>query len=194
MTETPWSAAARDGGRNVINPSLSQQQFDAITAQQVSAWAPILRDNAPQARTVIDYGCGPGRFIPALTWMFQSVTAYDPCTAFGALVPQHGRVRFTDTVPVEQFDTVFVWAVAGGLDDDDMPGMAAEICGLMKPDGLLFFADHVEWPPRLAAWRFRTHSFYPLMFAAERVGLAPVGRCPQHVYEITMFAGRRAAR
>lgn len=192
--ETPWDRFARSGRVAVVNPNITEADLDAITADQVAAWRPIVLDRIEDKDLAcVDYGCGPGRFEPELAKLFAEVVGYDPCAGFLDLAPRLPNVAYTTTLPRRGFDAVFVWAIFGGLEGPELEAAFNDIAGLLRADGLLFFAEHTpERPPGATAWHFRPADEYVEPFRARGIPLERVGSCRQYQHEIMFYAGRKA--
>jgi SAM-dependent methyltransferase len=190
-----WTNHAADSGRrSVINPSISEWEFDQVTREQVAYFIPLMTERLTGDKDLlIDYGCGPGRFCGPLSGVVQYVIGYDPCLAFIEMAPLHERVFHTAVLPLVAADIVFVWAVLGGIGDEKLDDEIDKIVGLMASGGLLLFADHTpDEPPRGTAWKFRHPRDYTEPFAARGVALERIGQTKQYLHEIMIYAGRKA--
>lgn len=196
-----WIQHARTSGRRaVINPDISEEEFDRVTREQEPVLGGILWPYRQVVRypcLILDYGCGPGRFVPLLHQVFVppcSITAYDPCREYGAFMPLNpGCMFISDPPPRGIYDLVFVWLVLGGIPDDGAPKVTDEIVSCLAPGGLLIFGDHCEWQKQEGKWwAFRQPATYEMLFAARGVTLAKIGDCPQLENTVTVFAGRKA--
>ena len=197
MTDV-WTQHARTSGRRaVISPNISEADFDRVTAQQIAYVEPLLRrmlEGEPWAAT-LDYGCGPGRFLPMLEHLGGGrVVGYEPCQEYIRMAPAAPLTIITPNWHLARrfvYDMVFIWLVFGGL-EGDLRAMAEDIAGVLRSGGLLVFADHVaNAQPPGRWWRFRRAATYVHMWASAGIDIAEIGRCDQAGNEVTIFAGRR---
>lgn len=199
-----WTEHARTSGRRaVINPSISEEEFDRVTLRQMAELQPmILAEMTGSEERALDYGCGPGRFLPMLLGLVPDVAGYDPCREYiGLSPPLHRRCLFTaDAASLKShsaqnpFDLVFCWLVLGGITDPEAPEIADEIVSCLSPGGLLVFGDHCEWwKQERRWWRFRSEEWYQAVFGARGVKLEKIGEIDQVGNLVTVFAGRKAS-
>ena len=195
--------ASRYGKRCVINLSIPEKLYDKTTLAQISSSFPILKAHLNGSeRFVLDYGCGPGRFTPALADAIRKsqVIGYDPCAELLRYASYHPHVRYASG-PVQPFlshrmrsgklfDVIWITLVFGGLPEETVVGIAAALEETLAPNGLLFLAEHIsETPAGSDFWKFRPKRFYCNAF--KNVALEQAGVYTVLNDEITTLVGRK---
>ncbi len=85
-------------------------------------------------------------------------------------------------------DVVFVCLVLGGLRDDELPAIAAELRRVLAPGGLLFLVENTSEKPDAPHWRYRTARAYASLFGW--ADLEPVLDYDDLGERISVLAGR----
>ena len=168
-----WERRARaHGARAVVNLAHPPASFEAVTLRQKELLLPLFRDSLRgDERTVLDFGCGPGRFTEDLAALAQGrAVGVDPVSAFFSLAPRSPRTEFVPLdggripCPADFFDAAWICLVLGGLDDAAQAAAVAEIHRVLRPGGLLFLVENTSSLPDGAHWRFRSVERYRQLF------------------------------
>lgn len=180
-------------GRVVINPHITAEEFDAVTAEQLRRLVPMIRFLLKgHERMGLDFGCGRGHFTGELAERLDlTMVGYDPCRELLDLAPPHPRVRYVSAGPHMGFDLVLCWAVLGGIPDAQLSTAFDELGVMTGPGGLLVLAEHVAPQPAELAWRFRDPGAYLRPLLVRGVALERIGTIPQLSREVAIFAGRQ---
>ena len=96
-----WEARVKKyGARAVLNLSHKPQEYDAVTAEQKRILLPLFAAQLRgDERTVLDFGCGPGRFTASLAEAVQgSAVGVDISEELLKLAPQASNVTYR-TIP-----------------------------------------------------------------------------------------------
>lgn len=150
-----WAKRTRDyGARCAINLNHPESEFDAVTQQQTSHLLPLLKSNlVGTEKTVLDFGCGPGRFSASLAQLIGDgrVIAFDICEELIALAPQSPSVRYISGTTddffqkcTDRFDVLWICHVLGGIPETKIPYIANKLSRITNPNGVLFLVEHVD--------------------------------------------------
>ena len=197
-----WEArAAQFGARAVFNLSHSEQDMDAVTAMQVQEIFPQLKAQLNGAeRTILDYGCGPGRFTPRLARTIGGeAIGVDPIESLIALAPRDSNTRYEllgkgGRIPMADAsaDVVWICLVLGGIPPRSLPSTIQEIHRVLKPGGLLFLVECTPDKPSTPHWAFHSVAEYQAMFPFARL---------EHLHDyydveerISIMAGRTVSK
>ncbi|HET6762274.1 MAG TPA: class I SAM-dependent methyltransferase [Longimicrobiaceae bacterium] len=194
-----WEArAARRGPRAVLHARYSAAEYDAVTARQQGILFPLLRaELRGEEKVVLDFGCGPGRFTPALAEVIGGrAIGIDVVQAFLDAAPRSDAVEYrafdgrTIPLPDASADVVWIALVLGGItEDENLHAVTGEIQRVLRPGGLLFLAENTHSRKDAAHWRYRTADGYRQLFP--RVHLRSVGGYEDAGEPIEVLAGRR---
>jgi 2-polyprenyl-3-methyl-5-hydroxy-6-metoxy-1,4-benzoquinol methylase len=196
-----WSERAQQhGARCVINLSYVESEFEIVTRRQLAALLPILQMQLNgKEQTVLDFGCGPGRFSAALATAVNGgrVVGFDICKELTDLAPFSSGVQYVSSSTdaffsscQERFDVLWICLVLGGIPDDMLPAIAANLTSLVQPNGLLFLAEHMsEDNPGNDFWKFRTLERYLLFFP--QFDLRKAGSYLDFGQEVGVLTGRK---
>ena len=193
-----WQRRARQHGRNaVVHVGHDKQAFDELTERQWSIFAAALRPELDgREQQVVDLGCGPGRFTPRLAELTgASVMGVDPIRSLVALAPvtpqvsycapRNGRIPLADAT----VDIVFIALVLGGLTGSALDTAVEETQRVLKPGGLLLFAENTTPRHDAPHWHYRSEGWYQSLF--ESVDVKPVACYDELDETVTVFSGRR---
>lgn len=188
------------GARAVLNIQHSEAEAEAVTEMQKREIFPQLRAHlTPDDRTVLDFGCGPGRFsVPLAELTGGRVIAVDPIERFLTLAPKHPGVEYrvveNGRIPADDgsIDVAWVCLVLGGITDPKLLAAAAgELDRVLRPGGLLFLIENTSDKPDTDHWHFRTPGRYAELFSASPL---------EHLHDytdvgerISIMAGRKTA-
>jgi 2-polyprenyl-3-methyl-5-hydroxy-6-metoxy-1,4-benzoquinol methylase len=198
-----WKQRAKQyGARSVVNLSHPPQYFDLITVQQKDRIFPsLIRMLNGSEQTLLDYGCGPGRFTTDLGQFVNhgQVVGFDICQELIDLAPQAANIRYTSSSPDltspqyrDFFDVIWICLVLGGIPDVKCTAIAADLMKDLKPNGLLFLVEHTSNEEAGSPfWKFRPLAQYKAMFP--QVALEKIGQYLDLGQEVTIMAGRKTA-
>lgn len=195
-----WTERARTfGARCVVNLSYSANEFDEVTKRQKGVLFPLLMDAlSGNEKTVLDFGCGPGRFsgdLAALTG--ARVVAFDVCEELVRLAPAGQNVEFLASSTEEffqiypdRFDVIWVCLVLGGLPDSTLLPLADLLTEKLNDGGLLFLVEHTsETKAGNDFWKFRKIEAYKELFPT--IELNVVGSYLDYDEEVSILTGRQ---
>lgn len=161
------------GSRSVIDRRYREDQVGDVTRRQVDLLFPRLRERLTETdHTVLDFGCGPGRFTAALADLVRGqAIGVDPIQALLDLAPPASGVEYRllegkdIPVPSESVDVVWVALVLGGIvHPADLRHAAREIGRVLRPNGLLFLVENTSNHPNGPHWCYRSVESYASLF------------------------------
>jgi SAM-dependent methyltransferase len=191
-----WNARAKTLG-TVGAVNVANSDVEAFTREQTAFLFPLLRPLLTgDERLVLDFGCGAGRFCPALRELTGAeVVGVDVAADFIQLAPRVEGVRYDLLVngdiplPDDSVDLAWVFAVLAALiDDADLQHACDELRRVMKPGAAMLFVENTEPRADLFYYRFRRPQEYVdrLSFA----GLRPVDEFIDRGERMTVMVGR----
>lgn len=193
-------SVSRIGPRAVLHHGHSDDEVETVTEWQKRILFPLLRDQLRgNERVVLDFGCGPGRFTPALAELVDGrAVGVDPIRALVERAPRHEHVEYRvlrgSKIPLDDASVDVVWV---GLvlmcitDEQALRETVREIERVLRPDGLLFLFENTQERPDLRHLRYRTVDAYKSLFP--HIRLQPVGEYHDLGERISVLAGRRRA-
>lgn len=194
-----WRERTRASGvAAVLNRANAASDIVAITARQQAILYPLLmRELRRSDRSVLDFGCGPGRFSVDLAVLSGGrVLAVDPVAELLAQAPRHEAVSYRVLrrgripAPDQSIDVAFVCLVLGGLVEDRLLDQAlVELRRVLRPDGLLFLVENTSALPDTTHWAFRSESRYRDLVKV--IPLRSLGAYVDRGEQISVLAGRR---
>jgi SAM-dependent methyltransferase len=197
-----WEARARRyGSRSVLHLGHPPDREAAVADLQIRHLFPHLRGALDGSEAVIlDFGCGSGRFTPALAALIRGrAIGVDPTRALLEMAPAAPGVEYRrmtgGRVPLEDAGVDVVWSaiVLGCITTDAALRLAAEeILRVLRPGGLLFLAENTTDKRSGPHFVFRPAEAYRDLFPS--VFLSEVGSYRDLGETITVLAGRRAGR
>ncbi len=119
-----WSIRARRfGARGVLNLAHSEAEAPQVLARQEAILMPLLAKHlTSDDHVALDFGCGPGRFTPALALRIGHAIGVDPVGAYLDMAPTDtGAVEYRriegGRIPVDtaSIDVVWVCLVLGSI-------------------------------------------------------------------------------
>jgi SAM-dependent methyltransferase len=203
-----WSERARTFGRRcVYDLSVSEDDFDGITAFQEAELFPLLRAQLAGApKRVLDYGCGAGRFTVALREFTgaKEAVGYDLCPELIEMARagcHDAHSRFTSGGPRDffgaqwlTFDLIWIATVLGGVNDADLAVLADDLTSSLSRGGLIFFAENTApIDPNNTFWKARPVAWYEQLFDERGVRTKRIGSYVSCKSEVSVFAGRKGA-
>lgn len=194
-----WEHRARKYGRRaVLHLGHPESEFDAVTRQQEETLFPLLRAQLDGSeRSVLDFGCGPGRFTGSLAAMVGGTAhGVDISAALIDAAPRTPQVTYqvigssADIRADFAFDVIWVCLVLGGIDRSALAAVAADLDARLRPGAVLFVVENVSHKRDGAHWKFRSADDYRALFP--RVDLRLVGHYTDLGEDIAVLAGRKA--
>jgi len=193
-----WRNRARQHGkRSVLNLAHGEEEFETVTDHQTQLLFPLLKSELTGfENTVLDFGCGPGRFTHGLAELIGgSATGVDITPELLALAPKSPLVSYkcigTDALPFHDssFDVVWTCLVLGGIPNGQVEKSISEIQRVLRPGGLFFYVENTAKVANADYWFFRDECTY-LQLAAfcnpKKLGVyVDMGQ------NISVFAGRK---
>lgn len=169
-----WEERARIFGRaSVLHLGHGDAQYEAVTRWQQEQLFPVLRRQLRgDERTVLDYGCGPGRFTPGLAAMIGRAVGYDPVASLLALAPRAANVDYVQRngqgqLPLADGSVDVAWiciVLSSVTDEAELERSITEIDRVLAPGGLVFLVENVAPKPDRPTMRFRSQQFYRELF------------------------------
>lgn len=193
-----WRSRVEKHGRHaVLNLAHPVGDFERVTVWQKQMLFPILTDLLlGNEKTVLDFGCGPGRFTPDLAQLIGgSAIGVDISKELIELAPGARNVVYRVISDSEysgdndEFDVVWVCLVLGGISqamlDDTVRFIERAVCC----GGLLFLVENTSNQPDVPHWSFRSVEQYQGMFSS--IDLHKVYEYTDIGQIISVMAGRR---
>jgi SAM-dependent methyltransferase len=160
----------RHGARAVFNLGYEPEQLDAVTRRQKEILFPLLRQQLRgDEGTLLDLGCGPGRFTVALAELFGGrAIGVDPMRELLDLAPAHAAVEYRvqkspGRIPLadKSIDVVWVCLVLGVITNEtELQSTIAEIKRVLRPNGLLFLVENTAAKPAARQIQYRSVERY----------------------------------
>ncbi|MCU0397125.1 MAG: class I SAM-dependent methyltransferase [Cyclobacteriaceae bacterium] len=194
---TYWEKRAKQmGDLAVLDRRHKEHEIDAVTEFQVNQILPYLkREIQTDNHTILDFGCGTGRFIPYLQKLTQGqVIGVDPIQSLLDRATKLDRVKYhllrDGKVPLDSnsIDLLWITLVLGGIQDQQLPSTVQELMRVMKNNALICLVENTSKKPNAAHWTFRRKAFYQNLFP--NTFLFPVNAYNDFDEEITVFVGR----
>lgn len=192
-----WAKRAlRHGERSVLNLGHRNRETAAVTAMQRDTLIPLLRSQLRgDERTVLDYGCGSGRFTAELANIVGGrAIGVDPTAALIELAPTAPTVEYHVQrnahlpVPDASVDVVWICLVLGCIPDDQLKLSVEELRRVTRPQGLVFLVENTAERPDRAYFYFRPAEEYRALFSW--ASLVSVGHYEDLGERISVLAGR----
>ena len=169
-----WERRARKHGpRSVLHMGHTSAEYEQITEWQKSMLLPLLQSQLRgDERTILDFGCGPGRFTPALAQAINGrAIGVDPIETLLELAPaapnveyrllKHGRIPVDD----HSIDVIWIALVVGMLRGRVLQRSLQELQRVLAPGGLVFMTENTTPKRSLKQIEFRTAAEYRALFS-----------------------------
>lgn len=196
-----WKRRARQYGRRaVLNLGHSDEEMEAVTKMQKAIIFPFLEQQfLGNERTVLDLGCGPGRFSLDLADTIGGRTiAVDPVQQFLDMAPKSEKVEYRlmtgREIPVadRSVDVVWICLVLGGITRaSDLQATLGEVRRVLKSNGLVCLTENTSDRRDGEYWKFRSVKEYQALFH-----FANLKHCSDYEdlgERISILAGRKIA-
>jgi len=187
------------GKRAVFNIGHSEEELDSITEIQQNEIFPILLNELlGYESTLLDFGCGPGRFTVELANIVKDsrVIGIDPVKRFLDLAPKASAVEYRlmtqAKIPLDaqSVDVVWVCLVLGAIADGAlMLKTVSEIRRVMRENALLILVENTSDKIDGEFWYFRNVDYYKSIF--NFVNLQCKSEYMDLGERITIMAGRK---
>jgi len=184
------------GAYSVIDTRHSAEEYVYVTKRQKEILYPLfMLQLKGTENTVLDFGCGPGRFTGDLAGMISGkAIGVDVTDKLIKLAPSHPDVKYIHSNNYFEeynykFDIIWISLVLGGISDVELERKSHEISNALNPDGLLFLVESTGDTSAEDVWRVRTRAQLISLFPD--VELQSVGNYFDVDQEITIFAGRK---
>jgi ubiquinone/menaquinone biosynthesis C-methylase UbiE len=148
----------------VLNLQHHEHDFDTVTKYQKQAIFPFLAQSLHgNEQTILDFGCGPGRFTTDLASMVHGrAIGVDVIAPFLRIAPVNPHTLYMqippNTIPVQDSSIDVLWCclVLGGVTDlAILRRLLQEFERVLKREGLLFLIENTAMKPDAPHWHFR---------------------------------------
>lgn len=196
-----WDASAAElGAYSVIDGRHPPSDYDYVTKRTKEILYPLFQKQLHgNEQTLLDYGCGPGRFTGDLAEMIDGkAIGVDVTKKLIEIAPPHPRVHFMysenifDENLISSFDVIFICCVLGGIDNNELPETTNKVMDVLDNDGLLFIIESTGPAAVEDTWRIFTTSEISGLFP--RVDLRSIGVFHDAGQERTVFSGRKQGK
>lgn len=176
-----WSLRANAfGERCVVDLAISEaEQTDMLGFQNRVIMPVLLRNLRGDEQTVLDFGCGPGRFTNTLAYLIptaKAVVGFDPCLELIKIAndkPKASTIQYVGDDPrelfkhfVRYFDVIWISLVLGGLPESILRPLARELFVMLAPGGKLILSEHIsDFDQGSDFWRFYPERYYLDLFS-----------------------------
>jgi SAM-dependent methyltransferase len=183
--------------RAVLNLAHAGNEYDHVTDVQKKILLPLFKAHLKgYERTVLDFGCGPGRFTADLANAVQgSAVGVDISRRLIDMAPRASNVTYrvlpNGILPHDDFRFDVVWdcLVLGGIPDIAVGATAEALEDALQSGGLLFLVESTSNRPNGTYWFFRGANFYKSLFP--RVNLRIISTYVDVDDELSILAGRK---
>lgn len=199
-----WRARARALGERAVLSTDHAGAVDDVTATHRAQLLPELAALLPLApgpsRTVLDLGCGIGRFTGDLAALAGRAIGVDPVAELLALAPAAPGVEYRELgdpagpLPLADGEAAvaFTCLVLGGIESAEaLAAVGTELDRVLAPCGIVFLAESVSERPAMEHWTFRSVADYAA--ALPWAGLQEVARFDDAGDAVSVMAGRKPA-
>jgi len=169
-----WKRRAKQyGPRAALNIGHSDEEIGAVTEMQREKIFPFLKQALTgREETILDLGCGPGRFTPDLAELIQgNAIGVDPIQRFLDMAPKHNNVEYKvmkeSNIPVaeDSIDVVWICLVLGGIIEKHvLRDIISEVDRILKDGGIIVLIENTTDINDGKYWKFRSVEFYQSLF------------------------------
>lgn len=188
------------GARSVLNLGHPEEKFETITRIQKDFLFPLLQKQLKgNEKTILDFGCGPGRFTIDLAKIIQGrAIGVEPSQTLRGLAPTHKSIEYLGMeegiihVDTASVDVVWICQVLSIiLDKDILQNTIKEIDRVLKKDGLFFLVENISAIKDKEYIHFRSIKTYQKLF--NFVDLNYLSEYEDLGERIAIMAGRKVA-
>lgn len=192
-----WNSRAQElGAYSVIDSRHSPEEYAYVTKRQKEIIYPYFRATLNgKERSVLDFGCGVGRFTADLAEMISGeAVGTDITKKLIEICPPHKNVRYVQSENFFgecnlKFDVIWVSLVLGGVPDAELSVLAKKLEDALARNGLLFLVESTGEENLEDYWRIRSEAQLRSLFPS--VCLQHVGSYYDVNQEISILAGRK---
>lgn len=169
-----WKKRAKQYGvRAVLNMGHPDEDIGVVTRMQKEKVFPFLQQALTgREETILDFGCGPGRFTFDLAKLIQGkAIGVDPIQDFLDMAPKQGGVEYRlmeeSVIPVvdKSIDIVWICLVLGGIIDQCvLQKITSEVERVLKDEGLVVLIENTTDIKDAEYWKFRSVEVYQSLF------------------------------
>lgn len=195
-----WDSRVNElGAYSVIDTRHMPDEYEYVTKRQKEILYPyfLSRLNGNE-RSVLDFGCGAGRFTADLAEIINGeAIGTDVTQRLINICPAHKNVsyicseRFFEENKLT-FDAIWVSLVFGGLPDNELSVLAKKIEAALAENGLFFLVESTGEKYLEGLWRIRTRAQLISQFPS--IQLQHIGTYYDASQEIAIFAGRKSPK
>jgi SAM-dependent methyltransferase len=193
-----WKTLASEcGAYSVIDSRHSPEEFKYVTRRQKEILFPMLkRLLVGNEQTILDFGCGPGRFTCDLAELISGkAVGCDVTRRLLELAPEHPSVKYVHLTETSQrknwaFDVAWVTAVLCHIPEGRLAQVVADLTDGLRENGLLFLAEPTGEFFIGGPCAIRTRAQIRALFPSIR--LEQVGTYYDADQEFSVLAGRKA--
>ncbi|MBM4165715.1 MAG: class I SAM-dependent methyltransferase [Ignavibacteria bacterium] len=193
-----WKKRVRNyGKRSVLNIAHTEEEYEIVTQKQKDEIYPLFKSQLNGTeRTVLDFGCGPGRFTNDLASMIQGkAIGVDPIAEILSFASNNADVSYKvmdeGKIPLDDCSADIVWCclVLGGIKNKILKHTVKEINRVLNKHGLLFLIENTSEKPSGKHWVFRSVAEYQNYFSMFE--LSPLHNYDDVGERISILAGRK---
>ncbi|NCD40827.1 MAG: class I SAM-dependent methyltransferase [Bacteroidia bacterium] len=194
-----WRRRAKTyGQRAVLNLGHTDDEIEAVTQMQVDCIFPHLKESLlGTERTILDLGCGTGRFTAKLAELIQGkAVGVDPVQQFLDIAPKTDEVEYRlmkgTKIPCADHSVDIVWIclVLGGIIENvELKKLIADVNRILKNGGLLCVVENTSKKKDGQYWKFRSVVEYKDLFQ-----YATLRHCIDYIdlgEDISVMVGRK---
>lgn len=194
-----WEERAKNYGElSVLNLNHKREEMQAVKDFQIKIIFPLLkRALNGSEKSVLDFGCGPGRFTIELAEVITGkAVGVDPIEHLIQLAPKNENVSYkkitNNTIPAndKSFDIVWICLVLGGLvSRRQLNRTVKEINRIANDNALLFLVENTTSKKNNLSWKYRSIERYIHLF--KNFGLVHLADYDDLGERNSIFAGRK---
>jgi len=181
-----------------MHRSHGPDEMEAVTERQLDILLPYLRQHLTgREERILDLGCGPGRFTPALAETISGkAIGVDPISSLLEEAPRHPSVEYrlmeAGSLPLADasVDVVWICLVLGGIVNQTMlHDTVREVERVLPDGGLLFLVENTSDKSGARHWKYRSVAEYDRLF--DTITVKPRGTYADAGETITIMTGSK---